>query len=138
QPQAPFGDAIGVGNVDRHRHEGDERDLPAIEPPKNAAGKGELQKGRRDRKEGEGQQRIDRLGAAFDDAGKPTCLALEVKAQGQRVEVAEGAQSRTTNGSLSHPRKEEVAQFLKTERKDPGEAIGQDYPSGQEQLTAQK
>src|SRR3546814_6539732 len=72
--------------------EGDKGEAPVEHHPEDAAGQRDLQQRRDDVEGGEVQQELDALGAAVDGAAEAAGLALQVKAQGERVEVAESRQ----------------------------------------------
>src|SRR3546814_9713220 len=58
----------------------------------------------------EGQQGLDAACSALDGTGQAAGLARQVKAQRQRVQVAEDLQSHGADGVLAHAGKDGVAQ----------------------------
>ena len=57
------------------------------------------------------QQRVDALGAALDDARQAAGLALQVKAQRQRVDMGESRDADLAQGVILHLGEDAVAQL---------------------------
>jgi hypothetical protein len=71
---------------------------------------------------------LDALDAPVDGPGQAAGLAVQVKAQGEIVHVAEGHQRHPPNRALGHLGEERVAQLAEAARHDPGKTIGQQQP----------
>ena len=74
----------------------------------------------------EADQELHALRAALDDAAEAAGLALQVKAQRQRMEVAESGQRQVAHGALRHRREDGVADFAESLGQHARQAIGQD------------
>ena len=79
----------------------------------------------------EGQQRVDALGAALDDARQAARLALEVKAQGQRMDMGEGRDADLAQRVILYLGEDTVAQLGEGLHQDARRRVGADEAEGQ-------
>ena len=86
----PLGRLVGIGEIDRHHGEHDERVEPVELPGEDAEDEDELDDGRDELQDEEPRQFLDAVAAPFEDARQAARLALEVEAQREPMHVLEG------------------------------------------------
>ena len=87
---------------------------------------GELEHRRRDVEQQEIEHHVDALGAALDDLGDRAGAPLEVEAQRQIVEVAEGRLGKPPGRILPDPLEDAVAQIVEQDAAEAGAGISRD------------
>src|SRR6185437_6632504 len=122
----PVGDDEGEGDVADDGGEGDERELEIVEPPQDAADEEDLEQRRHDVEEHEGEQELDAADAALDGARHAAGLALEMEAQRQRVQMAEGGEADHAHGVLLDLGEDRVAQLAESLGGDARDAVNDD------------
>ena len=110
--------------------DGRQREAPIVERPQDAADQRDLEQRRQHVEQHEEQQELDALGAALDRAGQAAGLPVEMEAQRQRMQVAEGLQRDVADRALRHAGEDAVAQFGEELGRDPRQAIGESRPTG--------
>ena len=93
----------------RQRHRGEP---PVVKPPQDAADQQDLDQGRDDVEQHDRQQEIDRRRAALDRARQPAGAPVEMKAQRQRMQVAERGQRDPPHRALLDLGEDRVAQLV--------------------------
>ena len=91
---------------------------------------GELEHGRGDVEEEEIEHHVDALGAALDDLGDRAGAPLEVEAQRQIVEVAEGGLGEPPRRVLADPLENAVAQIVEQHAAEARAGISDDQRDG--------
>ncbi len=105
----------------RHHH----HEIPGIEQnEENARHHEQFEKQRPDAEQQETQEKFDALDAPLHDAAQAARLAGEVKAQRERMDVAEGLQRQRPERPLRHPREDDIAQLLEADCQETRDAIG--------------
>ena len=122
----PIGDRKREADIEHDRHQGDRGKGPIEEPPQDPADQQDLEQGRHDVEQHEGQKKIDARGAALDRPRQPAGAALEVIAQRQSVDMAERGQRQPAHGALADLGEDGVAQLVEALRHHPGEPVGDD------------
>ncbi len=121
---APLGNEEGEGEVDRHRGEGHGDEAPVELREQHPRHQANSRITGNDREQQVGQQRGHAVGAALDVPRDAAGLALEMEAQGQRVQVAEHGQRELPDRVLGDAHEHGVAQLRKERRGEPQQAVG--------------
>ena len=122
----PIGHQKGKADIEQNRRQGDEREGPVVEPPQDRRYQQDLDDRRDHVEQHERQQEIDAGGAALDRPRQPAGAALEVKAQGQRVDMAKRRQGQPPHRALGYRGKDRVAQLVETLRHHSRQPVGDD------------
>ena len=116
----------GEADIDDDRQAGDDRIAPVEHVPDDGGDHHQFQRRRHDVEDREAQHRLHAQHAAVDDPRQAAGLAVEMKAQADRMQMAEGAQRQQPNGALLHRGEQGVADLAKAGGADAYRAIGQD------------
>ena len=115
---AAAGQHRGEADIDHHREAGDDGIAPVEHVPDDGGDHHQFQRRRHDVEHGEAQHRLHAQHAAVDHPGQAAGLAVEVKAQADRVQVAEGAQRQQPHRALLDRGEQRVADFPEAGRAD--------------------
>ncbi len=124
--EAPIGDDEGEDDIADDRAEGDDREAPLIEPPEDRADQHDLEQRRHEAEEEVIEQEFRAANAALDRARQAAGLALEVEAQRELMQVAEGRERHLAHRALSDLGEDRVAQLGESLGRNPGDAIADD------------
>ena len=119
----PFGHDQGKGDINHDGHKRDQRKPEIIQRPQNGRDHENFKQGRQDVEQHEGQQEFNPLDPTFNCTRKPAHLAIQMKPQGQTMQVLKHAQRRCPNGALCHLGKDRVTQFAKGRYQNTHQAI---------------
>src|SRR5262249_20870751 len=86
----PISNGDGEDDVANNGGEGDEREARRVEAAENGADEADLEQRRHHIEEHVGKQELGTANAALDGAGEAAGLALEMKAERERMKMAEG------------------------------------------------
>ena len=128
---APVADLDREHDVGEQRDERDQHVADVVFDEQDAEHEADFDQGRQDRIERVGNQAGDRARTAFDVARDAAGLALEVKAQAQRMQVAEHFERNLAHGALGNARKEDFAQFGEHRRGETQQAVQRQEQGGQ-------
>src|SRR3546814_10877822 len=81
-----------VCSSDLDRHQDDQREPDVEQSPQDAADEDDLQQRRQNIEQHEGEDELDALDAALDDARQPPGTPVEMIAKAERVQMPEGRQ----------------------------------------------
>ena len=123
---APLAGCEGKPHIGANRGEHDHHIDPAEIPSDEARDHQQLDRGRDRVQHRHPHDRIDAGHAALDDAVKPPGAALQMKAQGERVQMAEGAVGELTHGMLRDRGEPHVADLREQHHQHAADAIGHD------------
>ncbi len=123
---APVGDDEGESDVAEDRDERDDGEFEGVEVPQDAADEQDLEQRRNDVEQHEREQELDAADAALDRPRHAAGLALEMEAQRQAVEMAEGVEPDHAHGMLLDLGEDRIAQLARGLRHDPCDAVGDD------------
>ena len=121
--RAPVRHQDGKRDVGHQRHRRDHGKPDVVMQDQIAEHEGDFHQRRQDVEQGIGNERADAARAPFDIARHAARLAVQVKAQGQGMQVAEHLQRDGAHGPLRHPGEQEFAQFRKQGGRQAQQAI---------------
>ena len=122
---APFGGEIGEPHIERDRDR-DHDDVAPIEvEQQHGDDQDQFDDGRRQLQQHHAHDGLDGVAAAFENAGEPAGLALEMKAQRQQMHVLEGEHRQPPHRVHRHLGENAVAQLRQRRHQDAHAAIGQ-------------
>ena len=127
QADAPLGDREGKSDETQDHDEGHGGEAPIEHEPEDAGHQADFDQCRQNREQHEEQQEFDALHATVDGAAKRAGLTIQVEAQRQGVQVAEGSERDPPNRVLSDLGEERVAQLAEAERHDPRQTVGDEH-----------
>ena len=119
EPHAPVGENERERDVGADSQEGDGRKAPVEHAPKDGGDQQHLQQGRHDVEHRQPQHALDPAGAAFDRAGQPARLPVQVEAERQAMQVLERLQRDLAHRRLLNGCKHRIAQLTKPGRCNP-------------------
>ena len=122
--RAPLGDDDRERDVGGQRAERDQGERFVVVQRQVAQHQADLDQRRQDREHRVRDQRADAARAALDVARHAAGLAVQVKPQRQRVQVAEHLQRDRAHGALRDAREQEFAQLRKQRRRKAQQAVG--------------
>ena len=127
---APVGGEGRIGEIGGQRQNEHRAIAPVELVDEHAEHQRHFDDGRRARGHHQPRQRLDGVAAPLEDAGKPACLAADVKAQGQFVHVHEQVRGEPAHGVHRHGRKNAVPRLHKDNGNDPDSAHEQGETDG--------
>ena len=122
---APAGEARGEADIADHGSEGHRGEPPVEQVPDDRGDHQQLDQRRHHVEHREPQHRLDAGGAAVDRTRQRAGLPIEMEAQAQRMQMAEGAQCRDAHRALLHLGEQRIAQFAERGGADAQPAIGE-------------
>ena len=124
---APAGDREGEPDIGRNHRDGDDgyRDIELQDHLD--AEQQKLQQRGENAEDGEGEQRVDTLGAALDHARKAAGLALEMEAQRKRVDMGKGRDADFAHRVILHAGKNTVAKLGEDLHQDARQRVTADH-----------
>ena len=128
--QAPLGDDHRVGHESHDGAERHQREPEIEQGPQDDADHRQFEQRRQDVEQREAEQEIDRLGAAFDRPRQPAGLAVEMEAEREPVQVAEGRERDLADRPLADLGEDRVAEFPEGGRQHPDDAVAEDHADG--------
>ena len=123
---APARNRKGEPGIGHHHQKRGQRHPYVEDVEQHAAIDQHQEDGGEDAEQGEGQQRVDPLGAAFDHAAQAAGLALQMKAQRQSVDMRERLHRHFAHGVVLHLGENAVAQLGESLHHDARHRIGGD------------
>ncbi len=126
--RAPGGEAHGEAGVAHHRGKRDRGEAPVEQAPDDRGDQQQLDHRRHHVEHRETQHRLDALRAAIDRTGQRTGLAVEMKAQAERVQMLEGAPRGGADGALLHLGEQRIAQLAERGGADAQQAVADHQP----------
>jgi hypothetical protein len=129
EAHAPVREDQRKAHIGGDRDEGDEREAPIEHRPQNAGHHQHLEDRGHDVEHGEAQHRLDPGGPALQRARQPAGLTVQMKAQGELVQVNECLEADLADRALLDCREHRVPQFAEPSRGDAQQSICADQRS---------